>query len=207
MTIVLTGTLTCWRHASNDNIVCAVSGQWETRSPSFTCMYSTAVYYHCTHMCTTPMKTHAQSTPFTAAPKQGVLSWLKHVEYTVLWYQLEGGRKSCQYFHYPVFFRAKTGEAWLYRWKDFHTPSSWYQRAVYLTRQEQQCRWWAQLVWSDLHHIPPSGQIAQHPHNLQDSITYIYLTPFEQFLHQDNAHVTFYLIIRIQVRWTPPQMS
>ena len=148
MTIVLTGTLTCWRHASNDDIVCAVSGQWETRS---------LFHMYVLHCCLLSLYTHVYHinedtcTPYTfhCCPKTrhevgGLLSWLKHVGYTVLWYQLEGGWKSCQYFHYLVFFRAETGEAWSYRQKDFHTPSSWYQRAVYLTGQEQQWCWWAQ---------------------------------------------------------------
>ena len=49
---------------------------------------------------------HLSLPPQNKKLKWGLLSWLKHVRYTVLWYQLEGGQKSCQYFDYPVFFRA-----------------------------------------------------------------------------------------------------
>ena len=56
---------------------------------------------------------------------------------TVLWYQLEGGGKSCRHFDHdaPVFFKAKmkTRASQSKCRHDSHPPSSWYQKTVYPT--------------------------------------------------------------------------
>ena len=38
----------------------------------------------------------------TLLMKWSILSWLKHIRYTVLWYQLKGGWQSCQDFTFPA---------------------------------------------------------------------------------------------------------
>ena len=66
--------------------------------------------------------------------KVSLLSWLKHVGYTVLWYQLEGGwistiRPWCSCLLQGEDAQ-KTKASRSKRWEDSHPPSSWHQRTV-----------------------------------------------------------------------------
>ena len=211
MTIVLTGTLTCWRHASNDDVVRAGHAVRDLATlfhmyVLHCCLLSLHVHALVQHHA---MKTQAHLTPFTAAPKQDrkwgasqladtcrihsslVPAWRWMKILPIIW--LSG------------LLRGKDQRSMVEMSGGFSStlkliPENCASHKTGATVTV------VSAVWRDLQYISPLRQIVQH-HNLQDLLHTPTPNTIKQFIHQDNTHMTFYLIIRIQVRWTPLQMS